>query len=601
MLRYIIGVTLIAAAIMLIRRLADGRMLRKHQYAIWLLIPLYMLISPFLRIKVTVTDEISSLIPEAFEKAVYENAYIDDAVPFAELEKDDLPEVVFEQGEVQEQAEDTEFLSNTAAPDRIVRKHINTGTVLNCIYVSVTAAAVIVLTAYNAGFVIFCRRKRTYLGTDPKSGLKVYGISHRGVPFLLFNGIYVDPDPSRISEYAICHEACHFKHGDFVWVILRHLVLALNWYNPVIWAAFILSGRDCELACDEEVINVYGTDHAETYAEALVMQMQRKSEFYRFTMTTGMRSGFKSMKRRIVSIKHPAKKSLKAIAMSLASLIVISGFAVLEPKAAESDKSIIDELVNEAVIEAPVKREAPFDYEIRKPVVSQVSDYEKDITFFRDENVVKAMLFLPETNAGGPFKTVVMRGELGSTYYEYQTIADALKENGYAVLFVKNTHESEIIRRSGGSGVKTVADVYFEQVLDHFAVIDEMRYIPEIDMDNIYLWGHDLGGVISLYTGVERPDEIKGMVIVQPYLNENQALKFSEDPELMVRLYEILPDCTVPTAILEPENSPLSASKRATESMPDGRIVLFEGSLSKFDRFTFNNIDLKTLSALKDM
>ena len=87
MLRYIIGVTLIAAAIMLIRRLADGRMLKRHQYAIWLLIPLYMLISPFLRIKVTVTDEISSMIPEAFEKVVYENAYIDDAVPFAELEK----------------------------------------------------------------------------------------------------------------------------------------------------------------------------------------------------------------------------------------------------------------------------------------------------------------------------------------------------------------------------------------------------------------------------------------------------------------------------------------------------------------------------------
>ncbi len=396
-----------------------------------------------------------------------------------------------------------------------------------------------------------------------------------------------------------CHEACHYKHGDFLWVIVRHLVLALNWYNPVIWAAFILSGRDCELACDEEVINVYGTDHAETYAEALVMQMQRKSEFYRFTMTTGMRSGFKSMKRRIVSIKHPAKKSLKAIAMSLAALIVISGFAVLEPTAAESEQSIIDELVNEAVIEAPVKREAPFDYETRKPAVSQVSSYEKDITFFRDDNAVKAKMLLPE--GSGPFKTVVMRGELGSTYYEYQTIADALKENGYAVLFVKNTHESEIIRRSGGSGVKTVADVYFEQVLDHFAVIDEMRYIPEIDMDNIYLWGHDIGGIISLYTGLERQSEIKGMVIVQPYLNENQTLKFSEEPELMVRLYEILPECTVPTAILEPENSPLSASKKATESMPDGRIVLFEGSLSKFDRFTFNNIDLKTLSALEDM
>ncbi len=191
MLRYIIGVTLIAAAIMLIRRLADGRMLKRHQYAIWLLIPLYMLISPFLKISVPVADEISSLIPAAFENAVYDNTYIDDAVPFAELEKDDLPEVLFEQGEVQEQAKDTEALSNNAASGKTVKKHVNIGAVLNCIYVSVTAAAVIALTAYNAGFIIFCRRKRTYLGTDPKSGLKVYAISHRGVPFLLFNGIYV--------------------------------------------------------------------------------------------------------------------------------------------------------------------------------------------------------------------------------------------------------------------------------------------------------------------------------------------------------------------------------------------------------------------------
>ena len=100
MFRYIIGVTLIAAAIMLIRRLAEGRMLKRHQYALWLLIPLYMLVSPFLKISVPVADEISSLIPATFEKAVYENTYINDAVPFAELEKDDLPEVVFEQNEV---------------------------------------------------------------------------------------------------------------------------------------------------------------------------------------------------------------------------------------------------------------------------------------------------------------------------------------------------------------------------------------------------------------------------------------------------------------------------------------------------------------------
>lgn len=597
MLRYIIGVTLVAAAIMLIRRLAGGRMLKRHQYAIWLLIPLYMAVSPFLKISVPVADELSSFIPVTVEKAVYENAYINDVF---ELEKADSEDIVFEQAKEQEQAIQNQAVNNEVTAKEAVRKPVSTGAVLNGIYITVTAAIIVALTAYNAGFVIFCRRNRKFLGTDPKSGLDVYGISHRGVPFLLFNKIYVDQDPSKTSEYAICHEACHYKHRDFLWVIVRHLVLALNWYNPVIWAAFILSGRDCELACDEEVISVYGGEYAEPYAENLVMQMQRKSEFYRFTMTTGMRSGYKSMKRRIVSIKHPAKKSYKVIALSVAALIVVSGFTVLDPKAAENDQSIIDEIVSDAIIEAPVKRAAPFDYEIQKPVVSRVSDYEKDITFFRDENVVKAMLFLPKTNAGGPFKTVVMRGELGSTYYEYQTIADALKENGYAVLFVKNTHESEIIRRSGGSGVKTVADVYFEQVLDHFAVIDEMRYIPEIDMDNIYLWGQDLGGIISLYTGIERPDEIKGMIIVQPYLNDYQSLAFSKDPELFVRLYDLLPDCKVPTVIMEPENGLLSASRKAVASMPDGELILFDGVLTKYDHGAENNIGELTLAALKN-
>ena len=328
------------------------------------------------------------------------------------------------------------------------------------------------------------------------------------------------------------------------------------------------------------------------------MQMQRKSEFYRFTMTTGMRSGYKSMKRRIVSIKHPAKKSYKVIALSVAALIVVSGFTVLDPKAAENDQSIIDEIVSEAIIEAPVKRAAPFDYEIQKPVLKQISSNEKEVTFYRDGNAVKAKFMLPE--GSGPYKTVVIRGEFESSFREYNEITAALNQNGYATLQLKNTHESEIIRRSGGSGNKTMADVYFEEVLDQFAVIDEMRYIPEIDMDNIYLWGQDLGGIISLYTGIERQDEIKGMIIVQPYLNDYQSLAFSKDPELFVRLYDLLPDCKVPTVIMEPENGLLSASRKAAASMPDGELILFEGMLTKFDHAAANNIGELTLAALKN-
>ena len=373
-------------------------------------------------------------------------------------------------------------------------------------------------------------------------------------------------------------------------------MLALNWYNPLIWAAFILSGRDCELACDEEVVSVYGSGSAEKYAEDLLMLMQRKSDSsYRFSMTTGMKSGYKSMRRRLLSLKHPARASYKAIALSLAALIVVSGFSVLDPKAAEHEQSIIDELVSEAVIDAPVKREAPFDYETSVPVVKQTYDRIKDITFYRDGSSVKARLSLPE--GAGPFKTVVMRGKFGSDYSLYSSVVRILNENGYAALQIKNTHESEIISRSGGSGDKTFSDVYFKQVLDFYAVIDEMRYIPDIDMDNIYLWGHEIGGVIALYTGIERQSEFKGMIIVQPELSSNQYLEFSKDPKLAVRLYEMLPECYTPTVILEPRNQ--AESMKAVDSMPDAKLILFDYSQRFVDDKYIDMTAEKTIEALK--
>ena len=190
-----------------------------------------------------------------------------------------------------------------------------------------------------------------------------------------------------------------------------------------------------------------------------------------------------------------------------------------------------------------------------------------------------------------------MRGQFGSDYSMYSSVVRILNENGYAALQIKNTHESEIISRSGGSGDKTFSDVYFKQVLDFYAVIDEMCYIPDIDMDNIYLWGHEIGGVIALYTGMERQSEFKGMIIVQPELSSNQYLEFSNEPKLAVRLYEMLPECYTPTVILEPRNQ--AESMKAVDSMPDAKLILFDYSQRFVDDKYIDMTAEKTIEALK--
>ena len=51
---------------------------------------------------------------------------------------------------------------------------------------------------------------------------------------------------------------------------MRLAALALHWYNPLVWAAAILSKRDAELACDEAVLRLLGEAERQSYGETLI-------------------------------------------------------------------------------------------------------------------------------------------------------------------------------------------------------------------------------------------------------------------------------------------------------------------------------------------
>ena len=64
--------------------------------------------------------------------------------------------------------------------------------------------------------------------------------------------------PSGMEEDArscvLLHERAHLRRGDHIWKLLGYVLLAVYWYNPLIWAAYICFCRDMELACDERVV-----------------------------------------------------------------------------------------------------------------------------------------------------------------------------------------------------------------------------------------------------------------------------------------------------------------------------------------------------------
>ena len=332
MLRYIIGITILTIGIIIVRALSNGKILRKYQYAFWIAIPLYMILIPFVKIDIPLADIWNNMFASKNETATYE--IIDNDSPMDITEElqmnNEVPDTqtvasVDIQNEQENIHEPEQIPVNLVAVSNVKAnesKKIET-LLKKCSY-CVSAVLIVALIAYNIGFIIFCKRKGKYVGRDPSSGLRIYSINHKETPFLLFNKIYIDDCTEKISEYIICHEACHYKHGDHLWVLIRYLALFLNWYNPVILVAFILSGQDCEYACDEEVLKTYGVDSSKDYARTLVGISQQQSNTAVFTLSTGMRGGYKMMKKRIVGIKRPVNNSRKALALSMAAILLLT-------------------------------------------------------------------------------------------------------------------------------------------------------------------------------------------------------------------------------------------------------------------------------------
>lgn len=86
-------------------------------------------------------------------------------------------------------------------------------------------------------------------------------------------GIYLTEETAEDGEkreYVLAHELCHLKHRDLFRGNIRCIVLALNWFNPLIWLAAVLSKRDAEMACDERTVRRLGELKRLRYGKILV-------------------------------------------------------------------------------------------------------------------------------------------------------------------------------------------------------------------------------------------------------------------------------------------------------------------------------------------
>lgn len=83
--------------------------------------------------------------------------------------------------------------------------------------------------------------------------------------------IYLPLDmDAKTADYVLRHERAHLHRADHIFKPLGFIILALYWFNPLVWIAYVLYCRDIELACDEKVISGLDAEKRADYAEALL-------------------------------------------------------------------------------------------------------------------------------------------------------------------------------------------------------------------------------------------------------------------------------------------------------------------------------------------
>ena len=130
--------------------------------------------------------------------------------------------------------------------------------------------------------------------------------------------------PSGLDEVqrqnVLSHERAHLARRDHWWKPLGFALLAVYWFNPVLWLAYALLCRDIELACDERVIRTMDESAVKTYSTVLLAcSIPRKA-----VITCPLAFGEVGVKERVKNALRYKKPAFWVVAASVAVCVVVA-------------------------------------------------------------------------------------------------------------------------------------------------------------------------------------------------------------------------------------------------------------------------------------
>lgn len=364
---------IVVTGILLLRKAAWGRISRRMQYGIWIVAVLLFLVQPFIPVqsRFSIENLFSESIIFREQNGTSINTDITGSAPVkadSEAQETALMGQDREETQVPLQGERTETDTTMQSTAPFLYQWIPTyGSAIRW---GASLLLGLGMLLSNLRFYRYCRRERTFYKRDPHTGLQIYVLKELPSPFLAGKRIYVDArmvrDEKKLS-YMVLHEYCHYRNGDLLWALLRNLCLVLYFYNPFVWVAVRYMKQDCELACDEAVLQMLQEEaqRKEYGYTLLALAGKQNHKAVDLTITTSMSGGAKRLKERIGMISSQKKISGIVSVLVLFILLCLAGCTFTDRKPVSQNvsevKSITDDKqgdsMNEVMAEEPKSEE----------------------------------------------------------------------------------------------------------------------------------------------------------------------------------------------------------------------------------------------------
>ena len=206
-------------------------------------------------------------------------------------------------------------------------------------------------------------------------------------------------------EYVMAHERTHIRHGDWIKKLLGIAVLAIHWFNPLVWLAFVFFEQDIEMSCDETTISSLDAELRKAYAISIVSYAKASNNSNKKYMVTPL--GFSKnafckaeVKKRVMNIVNFKKGTKVTTIVILAAVLVLAAACALNSKPDSKETAV-------------------------PTTASEADTKESDTTAASEETPIQKMVTNEHKFENGACKDC---GMLWTDYY-YETLSKLDKDN----------------------------------------------------------------------------------------------------------------------------------------------------------------------------